>query len=138
MRKKWWLVIGLFLILAVALGIGIPAFLPPTPGVTYANFSRIEIGMARSDVVAIMGPPSLALLNGDFQDLLRFSDGNEIPDSYYWQGIAGGQAQIHFDKNDRVAKLFWNGWQDDRNGLQKVRDRLPFVAQQPPAPLAVF
>lgn len=139
MRKKWWLAIGLFLMLAVALGIGIPAFLAPTPGVTYANFSRIEIGMARSDVVAIMGPPSLALVNGDlFEDLRRFSDGKEIPDSYYWHQSGDGQAQIHFDNNDRVTMLFWDGWQDDRQGWQKLRDRLPLIAKKPPAPLAIY
>jgi hypothetical protein len=135
MRKKWWLAIGLLLVLAVALGIGIPALWPTTPGVTYANFSRIEPGMTRSEVQAILGPPSMAVLRGDLAiDLRILEDGKQIPDSYYWQCEIGEQVQIHFDKNDRVTTMHWNGSLESRNAWEKLRDRLPWIAKKPPSP----
>ena len=132
MNRKWWIAIGL-LVLAALLAIGIPAFMPPAPGLTYANFSRIDTGMTRAEVVVILGPPSMAILRGDIvEDLRIFDDGTEIPNSYYWRRTKYGQAQVHFDKNDRVTDVYWDGWHDNRNAMEKLRDRLPWIAKEPP------
>jgi outer membrane protein assembly factor BamE (lipoprotein component of BamABCDE complex) len=132
MRRKLW--IGAIALCIVAgLAIGVSALLRPAPGLTFANFSRIDTGMTRAEVVAVLGPPSMAILRGDIvEDLRIFDDGKVIPNSYYWRRAKHGQAQVHFDKNDRVTDLYWDGWHDDRNAMEKLRDRLPWIAKEPP------
>jgi hypothetical protein len=124
------------LVLAAMLAISIPAFLPPTPGVTYGNFSRIDAGMTRAEVEALLGPPTAAGLKGDFVA----ADGGERPvDWCYWRGRnSDKQCQVFFDKNGRVLQANWNGLRDDRNALEKLRDRLPLIAKDPPAPMAIY
>jgi outer membrane protein assembly factor BamE (lipoprotein component of BamABCDE complex) len=132
MSKKRYLAIGALLIVAIALAIGVSAWLQPAPGVTYTNFSRIEVGMLRADVAAILGPPTLGVLNRNMvEDLTIFEDGKELPDSYYWR-TDSQDVQVHFDNEDRVTKAYWNGWQDDRSAMEKLRDRLPWIAKDPP------
>jgi hypothetical protein len=54
----------LFLIVAatavcVGVALGVLAMLPPHPGVTPANFARIENGMTRAEVYEIFGRPGM-------------------------------------------------------------------------------
>src|SRR5262245_24466074 len=48
MRKRWLAWAFALLLVLVFLAIAIPVLLPPTPGVNYANLSRIERGMTRA------------------------------------------------------------------------------------------
>lgn len=57
MRKKWWLAAVAMAALCAGLTAGIPALFPPRPGVTKANFDRIEKGMQLEQVEAIFGGP---------------------------------------------------------------------------------
>src|SRR5262245_16053357 len=118
MRKKYWLAVGAILVFAVVMVAAIPVFLPPTPGVTYANYSRIEKGMKRSEVVSLLG------------------DQKESP--RWWLGDKGDVLEIEFDENDRVTDAFWNGRRDQRGFLGKMRDRFPLIARDPPRPMEVI
>ena len=59
MRKRLWLALGGLLLLAILIAICVPVLVPPAPGVTYANFSRIETGMTRDEVAALLGKPDV-------------------------------------------------------------------------------
>lgn len=54
MTKKRLLLIA-FLLLTIAVIVGVLALLPPSPGVTKANFDRIKEGMDRTEVEEILG-----------------------------------------------------------------------------------
>ena len=54
MTKKRLLLIA-FLPLTIAVTLGVLAMLPPSPGVTKANFDRIQEGMTLGEVEAIFG-----------------------------------------------------------------------------------
>jgi len=125
MSKKWWLALAALLVLAIGLAIGIPMLLPPEPGVTYANYSRIEKGMTRAQVKALLGEPSVERNN---HWLWYSSPFNPILD----------QAHIQFDETGLVTEASWNGSLDGRTALEKLRDRLPWIAREPPGPMFVF
>ena len=55
-KKRLLLIASLPLTIVVTLGIA--AILPPGPGVTKANFGRIEKGMTEAEVEAIFGVPA--------------------------------------------------------------------------------
>jgi hypothetical protein len=133
MSKKCWFTIIVLFALGVALVIALPVLMPPTPGVTYANYSRIEIGMPREKVEALLGTPSLAAERGDLViDIRSFDSGDKTPDWFYWRNEDSDHVQILFDESGRVRIAHWNGWPDERNGLEKLRDRLPWIAKNPP------
>ena len=123
MKKKWWFAALAFFALAIALAIAIAALLPPTPGVTYANFSRLEKGMAREQVEALLGESNLDV--AEFEHLLFPRRDVAGGHSLYWCGDGGDTLTIRFDEQSHVLDTTWNGWQDDRNDLEKLRDRLP-------------
>jgi hypothetical protein len=58
MTKKRWLLVATCLASLIGLPIVVTALLPPAPGVTQANFDRIEDGMTTAEVEAILGAPS--------------------------------------------------------------------------------
>ena len=121
MSKKWWLAIVLLVVLAVLLAIGIPALLPPPPGATYANYSRIEKGMTRGEVEALLGEPRV----------------NERIDEHAqitWRNEDGDRINVDFDKNGLVMGSAWNGREENRTSLERLRDRVPFLARKPPGP----
>jgi hypothetical protein len=115
MKKKWWLALAALIVIALLLAIGVPLLLPPTPGVTYANYSRLEKGMPREDVHAILGTPSNARGNFDV-----------------WQMVDGDRVRVHYDGNGLVDELEWNHSIDERTSLERLRDRVPFLAHPPP------
>jgi len=54
-RKRRYLIVAGILAGCVCAALGVVAMLPPQPGVTKANFDRIEIGMTKSEVEQIFG-----------------------------------------------------------------------------------
>ena len=123
MRIKTWLKIGVFFAFAVALAIAIPILLPPTPGITYANYSRIEHGMTREQVQLLLGEPMF------------------IRDETHWFWTRDGnivRIMIRFDERGLVTTITWNGVDDERTAFDKVRDRLPWIAREPPGPMHTF
>lgn len=132
MSRKHWLAVAVLFALAVGAAIVATALWPPTPGITYANFSRIELGMSRDHVEALLGPAHLGIQHGDMLTPAFLADVHVKPDSCYWRSETLDHVQIMFDADGRVAAMEWNGWSDDRTGLAKLRDRLPWIATPPP------
>src|SRR5262245_54503302 len=112
MRKKWWLAISLLMLSIV--GAGVFFLTPPAPGVTYANFSRLEQGMTRSQVEACLGKPNEGPGSqiGPMGEPDRFAVLNE-PGWSNWQNEAGDFVSVKFDGDDRANVMTWNGWTDD-------------------------
>jgi hypothetical protein len=85
--------------LTVAVILGVLAMLPPRPGVTKANFDRIEIGMTQEDVEAILGSSELhhrgGLLSG--RTAIRWNS---------WVGADGATVDITF-LNYAVERSTW-------------------------------
>src|SRR5262245_1337053 len=107
MRKKYWIAVAAIFVLAALSAVTIPALLPPTPGVTYANYNRIEKGMTRADVERLLGEPHQM----EATNCVWF--GNEMNDLF-----------VVFDENDRVKAMGWNGRIDVRSPLQRWTDRI--------------
>jgi hypothetical protein len=58
MKRKWWIIAVATIAGYIGLAFVIPALRPLRPGVTKENFDRIQIGMTRDEVEAILGPPT--------------------------------------------------------------------------------
>jgi hypothetical protein len=102
MKKKWW-IIG-FATLAIAGGraIAIPMLQPPQPGVTKANFDRIEKGMSYAQVDAILGERSLLqMVQGSFTSSLMYHQ-------HSWWNDDGACAHIVFSLDDEVTDKTWH------------------------------
>lgn len=103
MKKKRLLLLA-SLPLAIAFTLGVLAMLPPNPGVTKNNFDRIQEGMTRAEVEAILGKPVLRFDNA-------FSTGTAIFRSNHWRGDDGAEASISFlSENlmeDKVTQKTW-------------------------------
>jgi SmpA / OmlA family len=129
MSKKCWFAIVVVFVLAVASAIGIPALWPPTPGVTYSNFSQLQTGMTREQVEALLGTPNTERSREDWPPI-----GFPVLNETGWTTWQDGDdfASVHFDQENRVTRMTWNGWADERTAWEKLRDRLPFVAKKPP------
>jgi hypothetical protein len=82
------------------------AIQPSPPGVTKANFDRIEIGMARADVETILGS-SKSIKVRHYEEFYNVKD--------QWnQG-----AFVWFDEHDKTIKMLWVD--SDETILQKLR-----------------
>lgn len=81
----------------VVAGLTVLAMLPPTPGVTKANFDRIQIGMNHEEVEALFGSPSSFGFGGDSGTL-------EV-----WTKDGIPAAHISFDQDSRVTGMSWIG-----------------------------
>jgi hypothetical protein len=57
MKEKWWLIGLATLAICGGVAVAIPTLQLPGPGVTKANFDRVEEGMDKEDVEAIFGRP---------------------------------------------------------------------------------
>jgi hypothetical protein len=106
MKKKWWIIAAATIAGCIGLALVIPALRPPRPGVTKENFDRIEIGMTRADVEAILGEPNIW--------------------PPVWESDLGDEAQIEFDHQFRVKEKHWDEWPDDRTVYEKLLDQLPW------------
>jgi hypothetical protein len=138
MSKKWWLAIAGTFVLAIALAIAIAALLPPTPGVTYANFSRIEKGMTREQVEQLLGRPATRERINSFtwraheRDIGGLGGNRDV-----WLSESDDHASAFFNQDGQVTDAVWNFWSDDRTTLEKLRDRLPWIAKPPPPSLLI-
>jgi hypothetical protein len=119
MGKKWWLAIAAILLLAVGLAIGIPALAPPTPGVTYTNYGRLEKRMTRAEVEAILRKPNFG------------------EDDCLWESESGDIVAVTFDENGSLKSWQWNFSSDDRSLVQKLADRIPWFGKPPPQPRSI-
>jgi hypothetical protein len=119
MTRKRWLLLGLLSLGIVAAVLTVLALLPPRPGVTKANFDRVEIGMNRAQVEAIFDGPA----------------DPEYPEE--WENEAFDIAKIGFDKEGRVKSKDWDAWPDERTLLQKTLDRLPWREDNRPVRIRV-
>src|SRR5262249_16416985 len=102
---------------------------------TYANYSRIENGMTREQVEALLGPPNSAadLYVGLRTERLLPADVEDPnPNWLFWRTEDGARVEVLFDENARADTAMWNAWPDERNSLEKLRDRLPWIARNPP------
>jgi hypothetical protein len=111
MKKKWWIIATATIAGCIGLAFVIPALRPWRPGVTKENFDRIEIGMTRAEVEAILGPRAIA-----FPGAMVF-----------FEDERADEAHIRFDDNlDRVKRKDWDEWPDDRGVFEKLMDQLPW------------
>jgi hypothetical protein len=85
--KKRDLKLAALAAVSVFAAIGVIAMLPPSPGITKANYDRVEMGMTRGDVEAIFGEPDSRLL-------AISPDGSRRID--LWKADNGAMAVIHF------------------------------------------
>ncbi len=109
MKKKWWIIATATIAGCIGLAFVIPALRPWRPGVTKENFDRIEIGMTRVEVDAILGPTDASWLG-----------------SPIWENNFGDEAYIRFSKDDCVKAKAWDEWPDDRSVFEKLMDQLPW------------
>src|SRR5262245_45910523 len=122
MCTKRWVMVGVLIVAVALLTVAIPVLLPTTPGVTYANYSRLDRGMTGEQVVKLLGEPTVAEpFRGTKVDsvshLVWLKDDDEIE---------------VFLENDAVTRIAWNYEWDERSMLEKLRDRLPWIARHPP------
>jgi hypothetical protein len=97
MKKKWLLIGIATLAITSGLAVAIPALQPPRPGVTKANFDRIETGMTMSEVEAVFGQgPNIVSVEGAVYNPVRD-----------WIGADWAIASIHFNGDDEVASKRW-------------------------------
>jgi hypothetical protein len=121
MTKKRLVLIAVFP-LAVALTLGVlamlPAMLPPIPGVTKANFDRIEVGMTKTEVQAILGSdsqPAPFMFGGTSTMVAALSTCN----AEAWCRDDGAWARIIFDNADVVISKDWID--SSENTLETIR-----------------
>jgi len=80
----------------VAVLLGVLAMLPPRPGVTNANFDRIEKGMTFAEVMTILGRPGLEASMDPFD--------NNV--SLFWFHADGSRTHVLFAAGKATAKVF--------------------------------
>lgn len=110
MKKKWWLIAATTIAGSVGLAVAAVLILRSRPGVTEANFDRIQIGMSSLDVEAILGQPSKRRPNG----------------YHIWENDRADEGHIVFDKDNRVLAKEWDGWPVERHLLEKLTNWLPW------------
>jgi hypothetical protein len=104
-RKR--LLVTAMLLVAIIVTLGVSVMLPTYPGVTKANFDRIEIGMHERDVEALFGE-------------LGFR-GHRNRGDPFWNGI-GYSVKVAVNNDSRVIDKEWREW--ERAPLQISRELL--------------
>lgn len=135
--RRWKLLLALTLAALAAVAVGAPFLVPRTSRVTPENFERIDYGMSRPDVEAILGPPGdyrtapTWVMNGEPERIfgpVLASAGETIET---WEGDnatilvefgPGGvedkhHAETHPQAQGRVANVFWRIGQQWRRWL---------------------
>jgi hypothetical protein len=85
-RKRRYLISASVLVACVCIALGVLAMLPSQPGVTKADFDRIEKGMLSHEVELILGKPMqphMRDLDRHDMDTWRASDGSWIRIDYF-------------------------------------------------------
>ena len=103
-KKRLVLIAAVPLTIAVALGV--LAMLPPSPGVTKANFDRIETGMTLAEVEAIFERKGVLGWSGEGVSI------------YSWEAYDGSSASVEFS-NDCVDVSAWTD--PNETFLDKIR-----------------
>ena len=116
MKKRYLTVVGL-LTAVVCVILTVLAMLPLRPGVTKANFDRLEIGMTLPEVEAILGIDrgSRPILTD-----IMLPIGHEIEE---WGGDEGF-ANIIFDERKRMVRKDWES--APLPFLERISRRLPW------------
>ena len=98
--------------LVIVVTLGVLAMLPPNtrPGVTKANFDRIEIGMTKIEVEEIFGEKGI---------IVKVEKG-EAP-CLYWNAGDGAEVWIRFSDDCVNGDMTWSA---DETFLEKVRSWL--------------
>ena len=108
MTKKRLFLIGGFLAACVCLPLGIIAVMPPGPGVTKANFDRIQEGMTKPEVQAILGEGSMpSFFHGDMH--------GGFMTSQTYTGADGSEASIWFagkEGHEEEGCVFDKTWRE--------------------------
>ena len=105
MTKKRLLLIASLPLVTAAMILGVLAMLPPRPGVTKANFDRIEKGMTKAKVVEVFGRKG-------------FISPRSGLDHGIWRADDGSEALIYFS-HDAVTEKRWSGSKE--TNLDKIR-----------------
>jgi hypothetical protein len=111
MSRKRRLLLGALVIACAGVVLGTLALLPPRPAATRENFERLQPGMTRAEVVAILGDNSAGC-------------------KFIWEGETGSVC-IDFDDDDRVESKCWFNQPDGRTAWEKFVDRV--VRREQPA-----
>jgi hypothetical protein len=104
-RKRRYLISAAVLAACVGIALGVIAMLPPRPGVTKANFDRIEKGMTRAEVNEVFGQEGWSY---SIPRLRRF---------HIWRHQDGAHATLSFH-DGRVTSM---GWQ---HSTETIPDKL--------------
>jgi hypothetical protein len=78
--------------LTIAVTLGVLALLPPSPGVTKANFDRIEKGMTLAEVEEIFGGKAVLRYDGKMTAGVPYW-------AMVWSANDGAEAVIYFEGN---------------------------------------
>jgi hypothetical protein len=122
MTKRRWVVLVGLLAVGVCLTLAGLALLPPRPGVTQANFDRIEDGMTREEVERILGGPGrLVAKNGEIMGgpgAAFVMNGN----LFLWDNPRNDTiVSVSFDDANRVIGKDWKDWGPPETFLQKLQ-----------------
>jgi hypothetical protein len=107
MTKKRLILVVALPFAAIAMTVAVLAILPPRPGVTKANFDRIQEGMTRAEVEEIFGGPSsedVVISTKDGKMIITFDQ----PRVKGW-GADDGLAVIEFDEKGKTKEKSWSG-----------------------------
>jgi hypothetical protein len=107
MTKKRLLLIA-SLPLTIAVTLGVLAMLPPSPGVTKANFDRIEKGMPKAEIEAIFGGKAITI--EPWFGGIRDNPGAKVA---VWKANDESKAGIVFMN----SCVFYKEWQDSNETL---------------------
>jgi hypothetical protein len=102
MTRVRYILAAVFVLTVV--GFAIAAMWPPAPGVTQANFDRLEIGMTLAEVEAIYGRQSSATIGGR---------------DHYWRCPSGDLALVGFTKAGGLTVKSWP--EVDETIVRKIR-----------------
>ena len=106
--KRRYLIVAVSFAAIACLAVGVLAVLPPRPGVTKANFDRIEIGMTLEEVERIFGRPSDMLAGASKDDPTVFRN---------WLVSLDSGAAVDF----RAERVYAKQWQDRSTIFEKIR-----------------
>src|SRR4051812_40760672 len=95
-RKRYLAVAGLLAILVGAgFGLGMILMPPDEPGITKANFDRIEKGMTRAEIIAILGK-------------CQYRMGSDKKGAYLWTNSKEIIVTGVYFTEDSANDMFWN------------------------------
>ena len=111
MTRRRTLLLASLIAASVCVGLAVLAMLPPRPGVTKANFDRIEVGMQIEEVECILAGPGFSI----DKLITRDEAGSGI---ILWQHSDGSMVMI-WPADKVVAKKKWVPSQETL--LNKIR-----------------